>query len=133
MRTSYIFATNAIVAYIFGLALILLPEQTAAIYDIELTDGGVYIARLFGGALLSLGLLTWLARHAVASHERRAIVLSLLLANGAGFVVSLLTQLAGLTNALGWITIILYFVLSAGFAYVWLQSEPDILKPWLAR
>lgn len=133
MRTTYIFATHAIVAYIFGLALILIPEQTAALYDVQLTAGGAYVARLFGGALLSFGLLTWLVRHATASPERRAIVLALLLGNGAGFVVSLLAQLAGVANALGWSTVVLYFMLSLGFAYVLLRSEPDILKPWLAR
>ena len=133
MRASYLFATNAVVAYIFGLALILIPEQTATLYDIQLTAGGAYMARLFGGALLSFGLLTWLVRHAAASPERRAIVLSLLLGNGAGFVVSLLAQLAGVANALGWSTVVLFFLLSLGFVYVLLQSEPDILKPWLAQ
>lgn len=133
MRASYVFATNAVIAYIFGLALLLIPEQTAALYDVVLSDGGVYMARLFGGALLSFGLLTWLVRHAVASQERRAIVLALLVGNVAGFVVSLLSQLAGVANALGWSTVVIYLLLSLGFVYVWLQSDPDILRPWLAR
>jgi hypothetical protein len=36
---------------------------------------------------------------------------------GIGFVVALIGQLSGLVNALGWLTVALYFFLAIGFGY----------------
>lgn len=124
MKASYAFILNAIIALIFGLAFVLVPEQTTALYDVDLTEGGVLVARLFGAALLTFCVLTWLVRNAMASAERQAIILALFLGDVIGFVVSLLAQLAGISNALGWLTVAIYLILAVLFGYLRFVGEP---------
>jgi hypothetical protein len=76
-----------------------------------------FVAQLFGSALIGFAILTWSARSAGDSDARRAIVLAVFVSNAVGFVLSLMGQLKGLVNSLGWSTVAIYLVLALGFAY----------------
>ena len=118
MNLKNLFMLNAVVALVFGLAFVLMPAQTGGLYALDFTDGGLLIARLFGAALVSFAVLTWLAKDAKPSGARDAIVLALFIGDAIGFVVSLLAQFAGVANALGWSTVVIYLVLAIGFGYL---------------
>jgi hypothetical protein len=132
MKASYVFTLNAVLGLIFGLAFVLVPEQTVALYGVDLNAAGLYIARLLGGAFLSYALLTWTVRYAVDSRERRAIVLALLVANAIGLVASLLAQLSGIANALGWSTVVIYLIFVLGYGYLQFVREPTMAEPGMA-
>lgn len=123
MKASTVFIVNAIVALIFGLAFVLVPGQTTALYDVNLGEGGQFVARLFGAALLAFFVLSWMVRNASPSPERRAIVLAFVVGDAIGFVASLLAQLSGITNALGWSTVAIYLILALAFAYLLFAAE----------
>jgi len=76
-----------------------------------------YVAQLFGAALLAFAVLTWTARNAPDSDTRRAILLAMVVGDGIGFIVSLIGQLGGVMNALGWSTVVIYLLLAVGFGY----------------
>jgi len=57
------------------------------------------------------------ARKAADSEVLRGIVLANLIMDAIGFIVTLLGQLAGLANALGWSSVALYLLFGLGFAY----------------
>lgn len=101
MKLSTMFTVASVVGLVFGLLTLLIPEQTMAIYGVELTAPGVFVARLFGTTLFAVGVLGWQVRFAAPSGARDAIVTSLLVMDVIGFVVSLLGQLSGEFNALG--------------------------------
>jgi len=117
MNLPAIFTFNAVVALIFGVVFVFIPGQTAELYDLTLSEGGILIGRLFGAALIVFAVLTWRVRHAQPSAERHAIVLSLFIGDVIGFVASLLAQLAGVSNALGWSTVAIYLILALAFGY----------------
>ena len=117
MKLGTLFTINAIVAILFGLAFVLMPATLSSYYGITLSPGGLYIAQLFGTALLGFAVLTWSSRNAGESDARQAIVLALFISDTVALVVSLLAQFAGTANALGWSTIIIYLLLALGFAY----------------
>jgi len=77
-----------------------------------------YVGQLFGASLLSFAVITWLARNATASPVRGAIVLALFIGDAIGFVVSLIAQMKGFANALGWLTVAIYLLLALGFGYL---------------
>jgi hypothetical protein len=117
MKLSTLFTANAIVSALFGLTFVLVPGTAMSFYGVTLSPGGLFIARLFGGVLIGVAVLTWSARNAGDSEARKAIVLSRFVCETVGFIVALLGQLAGVVNALGWSTVAIYLVFALGFGY----------------
>jgi hypothetical protein len=120
-----ILSIAAIIAFIFGLGFILMPAQLVSFYNVELNPAGVLIAQLYGGALLGFGLLNWLGRGLNDAGARQVILTSNLAADALGLVFSLIGQLGGVpdVNALGWSTVLLYLLLTAGFGYLRFTSQ----------
>ena len=117
MKLTTLFIVYAFVSAVFGLAFVFVPERSLALYGITLSPGGVPIVRLFGAALLELGLLSWFARKSGDSEARQAIILAIFAGETLGFVVALYGQLSGVVNALGWSTVAVYLLLAIGFGY----------------
>lgn len=118
MNLKNLFMINAVVALFFGVVMVLFPAQTLDQYGLILIPAsGILMARFFGGALLGIGVISWLVKDAGASEARDAAVLGFIVADVAGFIVALMAQMEGTTNALGWTTVALYLLLGLGFAY----------------
>jgi hypothetical protein len=117
MKLSTLMVVNALIAAVFGVAFVVVPGQLMSLYGPEVTPQLVYVARLFGAALLAFAVLTWTAKDAPDSDTRRAILLALFVGDGIGFVVALLGQLGAVMNALGWSTVVIYLLLAVGFGY----------------
>jgi uncharacterized protein involved in cysteine biosynthesis len=117
MKLSLVFGISAIIAVAFGLAFVFAPVQTIATYGPEVnTPAWRYVAQLFGAAMVGYGVMNWLARNTVDSEARHALVVGNLVAMVLGFALSLIAQLQGVVNALGWSSVLIYGVLALGFA-----------------
>jgi hypothetical protein len=117
MKLSLVFGISAIIAIAFGLAFVFAPVQTIATYGPEVnTPAWRYVAQLFGAAMVGYGVMNWLARNTVDSEARHALVVGNLVAMVLGFVLSLIAQLQGVVNSLGWSSVLIYGVLALGFA-----------------
>ena len=110
-------SAKAVVCVVFGLGFVILPGTLLSLYAISVGQGGIFTARLFGQAFIMLGLLLWLARNTAESTTQRAFALAVFVGDVVGFIVSLLSQLSGIANALGWSTVALYLVFALGFGY----------------
>jgi len=117
MKLQNLFAVNAVIAGLFGLAFIFAPARLLAQYGLAIDAVFGLVAQLFGAALIGYAILTWLVRKAADSDVRRAIVLALFISDGVAFVLALMAQLKGLVNSLGWSTVAIYLLLALGFAY----------------
>ncbi len=117
MKLSTLFVINAVVAALFGLGFVLIPAMVLSWYAVELNTPGLYVARLFGSALLTFGIISWLVRNGSGMAELRAIVMAFFIGDAIGFVLSLIYQLQGIANALGWSTVAIYLLLALGFGY----------------
>lgn len=125
MKLSTLFAINAIVALLFGLGFLLIPEQVVELYDVTLGEAGIFVANIFGAALLGFAAMTWLARNSTASEARNAIMWGLFIEHVVGFVFSLLAQTAGLMNAMGWSIVVIYGLLALGYTYFLFIAPSD--------
>ena len=125
MKASTMFTINAIVAVIFGVVFVVAPAWTLNLYGITSSDPLNYVGQLFGASLLGFAILTFLARNAPASPTRSAIVLALFVSEAIGFVLSLIAQLKGFANALGWSTVAIYLLLALGFGYVQFMGQEN--------
>lgn len=108
---------KAIVCLVFGIPLLLVPAILVSFYGVILGPGGIFFTRIYGGALLGILALCWFARNDTGSEALRAIVLFGFLYDGINFIVSLLAQLSGLMNLLGWSIVAIYLLLALGFGY----------------
>jgi hypothetical protein len=117
MKLKILFIITAIVAVVFGVAFAIIPAQVYSLYGIESSAGLNYMGQLFGSALIGYGLIAWLARNAADSDSRRAIILAFFIADGIGFVVALIGQLNDILGSLGWLTVVIYLLLTIGFGY----------------
>jgi len=117
MKLSLLMVINTVVAAIFGIGFVIAPSPVLVLYGISPDAAFRLVAQLFGAALIGFAVITWLARNATASDARKAIVLALFISDGLGFILSVIGQLQGVTNALGWLNVIIYLVLALGFGY----------------
>ena len=111
---------SSILAFIFGLGFILMPGQLVSLYNVQLSGAGLLFAQLYGGTLFSFGLLNWFARGFGEGAAQQAILTANLVGDALGFIFSLIGQLGGVpeVNALGWSTVLIYLLLTLGFAYL---------------
>ena len=106
MKLGTFMAIHAFVAVVFGIGFVLAPASVLAPYGmVNMDAGAVFMSRLFGAALIQIGLLAWLARTVTDPAARRAVQL----AYGGG--------LAGVANALGRSTVAIYLLLALGYGY----------------
>ncbi|MEE8186464.1 MAG: hypothetical protein V3T99_02240 [Nitrososphaerales archaeon] len=117
MKLSTLFTFNAVVAVLFALGFLLMPESVLALYDVIADQTAIVMSRFFGGAVLGIGLLAWFAKNTEDSEARKAIVLAFFLSNLVGIAVSIHGQLTGEANQLGWSTVAIYILLAAGYGY----------------
>ncbi len=121
MNVRNFLAVAAVVAFVFGLAFIVIPGPLMALYGVSLDAVGTVIGQLFGAALVGFGVLNWMARGVPNADAAalRPVLMANLAGDGIGFVLSLFNQLTGRAgvNALGWSTVLIYLLLALGFAY----------------
>ncbi len=125
MKLSTLMIINAVVAAVYGVAFVLVPDQLISLYDVDASEALIYVGRLLGAALVGFAVLTWSARNATDTDARKAIVLALLVSDGIGFIVALIGQLADVVNSLGWSTVAVYLLLALGWGYFqFVKPEP---------
>ena len=116
MKLSNFLVVKAVISLAFGIAFALVPAAVMSLYGVTLDLGGALMARFFGACLIGIGLICWLDRSA----DRNALqgtTLALCIADTVGFIVALLGQLSGLTNALGWANVVIWLLLALGLGY----------------
>jgi hypothetical protein len=123
MKLNTFMSIAALVAFLFGLAFLLVPVQTMSYYGVDLDISGQYIARYLGSAFLGIAAITWFAKNADSGGMAfRAILLGGFVLCFTGFVASIFDVLYGPGNNLIWSTVAIYFLLSIGFGFYYFKK-----------
>jgi hypothetical protein len=130
MQRPTIMRIAAVLAFVFGIPLLLAPNMLMAVYrSSELNLPGVYQAMLHGACLLAFGTMNWMAArepYAVV----RPVILGTLLFTVLGSVVALVRQLAGLAPPAAWLNVGIYLVLAGAYARMMLlgagEAAPEL-------
>lgn len=128
MKFKTLMIIKAVVCLGFGLILLFVPHRLLNILGTSFGSGAALTARLYGAALIGNLLLTWLARNAEDSIARRAIIWHLFVYDAIGFVVTLIIQLSGGLNVLGWIIVAVYLFFTVGFGYQLLSQRKSLQR-----
>jgi uncharacterized membrane protein YfcA len=114
---------KSIITVVFGIGFVVVPVRVMSYYGVTLDPAGAYMTRLFGAAFIVIGLLLWYGRKDAGSPALKAIVLGVFIGDIVGFVLALQAQLLGIVNALGWLTVAIYFFLVLGFGYFLFKKQ----------
>ena len=114
MKFKTLLTINSTLAFVTGIACVLMPAQLLASYNVSLAPMGLVIYQFWGTALIGLGLLTWFARSVRESALQRKFALALFMTNGLSCIMAVRGQFAG-ANTFGWSTVALFFLLALGF------------------
>jgi hypothetical protein len=117
MKLGTFMAIGAVIAFVFGLGFILFPAQTLSAYGETLNETGQWVARYLGSAFIGIAVIGWFARNAAYNGAMRAIILGFFVLSVTGLIVSVLDAILGEGNALIWLTVAIYLLLSVGFGY----------------
>jgi len=117
MKLKILLIINTIICFVYGIILVLTPATMLSLHSVTQGAGEKLMGQYFGSALLAIGLLTWFARNVVDSEAQRAIILSLLISDVIGAIVSVLGTVSGVMNAVGWSAVGIYSLLALGYAY----------------
>ena len=117
MQRNHFLMIATVVFALFGLGLLLAPHLVASIYGTTFNPGGETAARLLGALLLGSACVYFWACEAEDS-----VALTAILRGGAIYcVLALLLTLwfttSGIWGAMGWLTVVLFILLAAGFGY----------------
>lgn len=127
MNTRTVLTVAAVLALLFAVGFLLIPATIGPLYGFAGSPAEVLITRFFGSALLALGLINWLAKDADYA-TLRPILLGNMIGDGVGALVALMGTMSGVTNALGWSTVVLYLLLGLAFAYLYFMGQPVSIR-----
>lgn len=118
MSYKLLFVLSAIVAVIFGLGFLIVPDRALPLLGTtEQYASTIFAARFFGFALFGLGLVLWFAKDASDEKVQRNLGIANLIISVVGLVMSLYATMAGnaviRTNV--WVPIVLFLL--GGLAY----------------
>lgn len=116
MTIKTFFTIIAVLALAHGVGFVLVPEQVAASYGMATSASTVLMARLFGAALVGLGLIFWFVRDS-SSEFMRGVFIPTIVGNTVGLIVVVMGTTAGTLNSMGWVAALIYLFGAAGSAY----------------
>lgn len=128
MRLKLFLIINSLLFVPFGLMMLTIPGMLFPMFAIDLDADGILMARVFGSALLSIGLMCYLVRNEPnGSIGLMAIMIGNAVFHGLDAVSTFIASYTGVMNSLGWLFFTLHFVLALVFLgfirSVWI-SEP---------
>ena len=129
MKLTTLMIIKSVASFILGIVLLAAPGLLLTLVSLSDSMGAAIFGRIYGAACIGISLLTWFARNAGDSVARRAIILDACVYDAIGFLILLVIQLSGRTNALGWLYIIVYFFFAVAFGYFLLPQKKAVLYP----
>lgn len=130
-KTYHIFFLNTIVAFLFGLGLLLFPDGLLSLFGVAASPA--YPARallsgLLGAALIGIGATAWLLRKG-DSRQTLPIMRGILSFDLIALIVSAGAILGGIVNALGWIVLALFLFFAVARVYFgFLQPQVPLVE-----
>lgn len=131
MSYKVLFILSAIVAVIFGLGFLIVPDRALPLFGTtEQYASTVFTARFFGFALFGLGLVLWFAKDVTDAKIQRNLGVANLIISVVGLAMSLYASLAGnavlRTNV--WALIVLFLLGGLGYGFM-LFMKPRMAQP----
>jgi len=117
MSYKLMFVVTAIVALAFGVGYLVVPVAVLSFFGTETTVPVQIVARFFGSALFSLGLVLWFAKDIADTAVQKNFGYALLVGNVVGLILAVYGSMS-VIRAYSWIPILVYVLLALGYAFM---------------
>jgi peptidoglycan/LPS O-acetylase OafA/YrhL len=115
----------AVVAVLYGLAFVLIPDSINALYGVPSEPHVALYTRFFGSALLGFGVIDWFAKDFRSWDAIRGVLIGAIVTTAIGGLIALYAVLSGLSNAMTWTSVLVYALLFVGAVYCLSQGEKN--------
>jgi hypothetical protein len=113
----------AIIAVLYGLGFLFIPNTVMGLYGVKLNEPGRFVALYFGSALMGIAVTWWRVRESKTMHDvREGVFLGGIVLSITGLVVALLDAITGPSNNFVWINPVIYAFLAVGFFYFYFKK-----------
>ncbi len=116
MSYKVLFVLNAIVVLALGLVLVFAPTLVLSQLKMDARVPEIFLSRVVGAALASLGLVLWFAKDAEAA--QKGIGMGALAGTVLGLIVTIVGVAGGVVRANGWIAVIVEVLFGLGYAFL---------------
>ncbi len=118
MKLSTFAIIVALLAFIFGLAFIIIPAQVGTFYGITHNTGGIWVTRYWGATLIFLGMIYWsYSGVSPAAKSWPKLLVFSIIYDLMQLALTLTAVLNGVGNTNGWSSVALYALLIIGSVY----------------
>lgn len=117
MKLNIILIINAIFYLLNATGAILFPKMILNTYGVPDGAGAELMAQYAGIGSVAIGLLAYFATKVKQSNPKRYIILSILISNVIGIIISVLGTLKGTMNVSGWSLVVIYLFFTLGYGY----------------
>ena len=100
-----------------GLAALLAPAQSAAIFGLDVNDVGLSQTRMLGAAYLGYASIVWFGRNVLDNTAQRAIALGNFVSWALSVVVTVAGVMGGLAGTQSWLLVVVEVVFTAAWGY----------------
>ena len=118
MTYRILFVLNAIVAFLFGAAFLVVSSMALKQFGVDDYASTRLMTQFFGTAMLALGLVLWFAKDVADESVSRGFGIALLIGAVAGLVITIIGTTAGVLRSFGWAAMLIYVLFGLGYAYL---------------
>lgn len=124
MKRSVFLVIASLVALIFGIGLLVRPIHMMHMFNVGMEPSSLFMARMAGISMISLGLTLWIGRNAADSAAMSGILVAGLFQNLAMAVLAVHMINKGWMNSMGWGAVVLHLLLALGFLTYLVKKKP---------
>jgi hypothetical protein len=125
MNVKMLLAIASVITVLYGIAFLLIPKTVDAQFGITPDAATILANRFLGAALLALGVIGWIVRVTTDRTALRGLLIGLSAGSAVGVLVAIWGIIRGITNAMGWSTVVIFGLLLAGYVY-YLVTDPAV-------
>jgi hypothetical protein len=125
MNVKMLLAIASVITELYGIAFLLIPKTVDAQFGITPDAATILANRFLGAALLALGVIGWIVRVTTDRTALRGLLIGLSVGSAVGVLVAIWGIIRGITNAMGWSTVVIFGLLLAGYVY-YLVTDPAV-------
>ena len=120
MKLKAMLTVSAVYQAIIGVGMMLVPRQFGiGAVPPDASPALIAFLRIFGGPMLGIAVLNWMARNAEPSTARNAIVLANIVGFGCVALMDVWGVFAGSARPIAKLFLVIHLLLTAAFVVAW--------------
>ena len=131
MKLKAVLTVSAIYQGVVGLGMMLAPRQFGIdAVPVDATPALIAFLRIFGGPMLGIAVLNWMARKAEPSTARNAIILANIVGFGCVTLMDVWGVFSGDARPIAKVFLVIHMLLTFAFVVAWRTNmRPRELQP----